>query len=58
MLLSCLLIVDLEGSSDANRVWDKSTDSCEDLSPGAYFITRQMSPRGLKNFSFICSRKE
>ena len=53
MLLSCLLIVDLEGSSDNNSVCDRSTDSWEDRSPGAYFITRQMSPRGLKNFSFI-----
>ena len=53
MLLSCLLIVDVEGLSDVNSVWDRSTDSCEDRSPGAYFITRQMSPRGLKNFSFI-----
>ena len=53
MLLNCPLIVDLEGLSDVNSVWDRSTDSCEDRASGAYFITMQMSPRGLKNFSFI-----
>ena len=53
MLWSCLLIAELEGLSELKSGWDRSTGSCEDRASGAYFITRQMSPRGLKNFSFI-----